>query len=154
MDLRRLAILFYAASLAAPGFYLENGTQGPLGFQMVILGVFAIERFDPSWIWGSYLANLGFFYCCFSPHSPAGKKRRNVISVISLLLGLSFLLVKKYTATGAIGHNSVLYSTTIEQAAGYYLWLISLALIVPHTFSQKVQESGTNPEVDSIPRRR
>jgi hypothetical protein len=128
MSLKFLAVILYALSMLLNGFvHVGNDANTPLGYQMVILGLFAIQSFKPVWVWGSWLANFGFFMCLFRPVTEGDVKGRRVISLVSLALGLSFLAVSEYYASGSVGHNSRNYWTEIRPAAGYFVWLGALA---------------------------
>jgi hypothetical protein len=131
--MRSLALILYALSLLLNGFvHVGKDANVPLGYQMVILGLFAIQSFKPVWVWGSWLANLGFLWCLLRPLTERDAKFRQVISVASLVLGLSFLAVSEYQTSGSVGHNTRYYWAQIRPAFGYFVWLGALACMAGH----------------------
>ena len=133
MNLKYLALTLYVLSLFLNGF-VQVGKSGevPFGYQLVILGLFAIQSFKPVWVWGSWLANFGFFFCLFRPVTEGDLRGRKVVSIVSLILGLSFLAVSEYQASGSVGHNTQYYWAEIRPALGYYVWLGALACMAKH----------------------
>jgi len=109
----------------------------PFGYQMVILGLFAIQSFKPVWVWGSWLANFGFFMCLLRPLTECDVKAQRIISFVSLALGLSFLAVSEYQASGSVGHNTRYYWTEIRPAAGYFVWLGALGCMAGHCLREQ-----------------
>jgi hypothetical protein len=133
LGMKNLALLLYAISLLLNGFvHVGKNAEVPLGYQMVILGLFAIKSFKPVWVWGSWLANFGFFWCLLRPSTEGDFKARRIISVMSLVLGLSFLAVSQYHASGSVGHNTQYYWAEIRPALGYFVWLGALACMTVH----------------------
>lgn len=143
MNWKIVALILYGLSLPLPGF-TPVGTQAnaPFGYQMVILGLFGVRSFKPVWVWYSWLANMGFFMCSFKTFTERGVTIRKVISMFSLVLGLSFLAVSEYQASGSTGDTVRYYWTEIRPATGYFVWLAALACMTAYTFTDKCSAPG------------
>lgn len=134
MPLKMLAVAAFVSSLYFNGFtQAQNNDTVPFGYQLLLLGWMAIGSFKPVWVWSSYLANFGFLFCCFEPSSKTGDRLRRGVAIVSLALGLTFLAVQEYYASGSVGHNTRYYWTPIKPAAGYYLWLLAILLMALHS---------------------
>lgn len=138
MNWKIVALLLYGLSLPLQGF-TPVGSQAnvPFGYQMVILGLLGLQSFRPAWVWCSWLANIGFFMCSFKPLTKGGVTARKVISIFSLVLGLSFLAVSEYQASGSTGDTVGNYWTHIRPAIGYFVWLAALASMTVHSFTAR-----------------
>lgn len=101
------------------------------------------RNFKPAWVWGSWLANIGFFVGFFTPRSDRGARNRGMISMVSLLLGLSFLAVSEYQATGHTGDSLRSYWTEVRPANGYFVWLAALACMTGHCLKGLRSADGT-----------
>lgn len=144
MILKKLAVALYFISMFLNGFTLShNNSPGPLGFQLVFFGWIATESLRPFWTWLSYLANISFLYCCFEPSTKGRLLARRVTAVVGVLLGLTFLAVREYYASGSVGHNSRYYWTAVRPAAGYFIWLSSHLLMLLHTMTTPPPEQAT-----------
>ena len=147
MNFKYLAVSLFLVSLIMTGFAHVHGNAGaPFCYQMVILGLFALKSFKPVWVWGSWLSNVGFFLCLFRPFTRTGLKARRAIAVASVVLGLSFLAVSEYLASGGGGHTTRYYWAEIEPAGGYFVWLASLICMAVHYLWSEPEPYEQAPE--------